>query len=218
MLIHKTHLMVNKVASDEACRPQLNAVHIFTKDGETHAQATDGHRLLRVSRPSESDADFPRQADTPSVNLEGAGAVIPAKACADALKAYKKHPAIPMLANNARLEQSGSDVAFVTTDLDTTSRVQAKPIDYPYPNTDQAFPVGDPVLRVAVNAEYLKEICDVVCRLHAADGNKVTSELRLTFYSELSAIKLEATLDGGRVVGLLMPLRLAPEHRIEKAA
>lgn len=211
MLLHRTHLGVAPVASTEAFRPQLNGVHVMQRDGNTIATATDGHRMLRVTRPVSADdvENYPHPAAS---DVPAEGFTIPVKACADIAKAMPKK-AHAHLANKAMVESVNGNVNVVATDLATTNRVTARPIDAVYPNVGQVIPKGEPVFRIAVSASYLAEMAGAIAKLHAQDGDKNASQVVLSFYSPLMPMRLDATLDGGSVLGLLMPLRL-PDAKV----
>ena len=201
MLLNRRQLSVAVVASDDPSRPSLTGVCI-RPDGTT--EATDGHVLLRVtpSPAAPAEAEFPRQAGSPADPQVSAPFILPAAAALDIMKAIPKSR-LPIL-EHARLESLNGTVIFVTTDLDTTRHHEARPVEGPYPNTDQVIPEGEPVFSIGFDLGLLEHAVKAM-----RFGDRYQAVGRFDFYGPLRGCKITRTLPTGeRALALVMPHRI----------
>ena len=205
MLLHRSILALRRLASDDPARPALNALHVMP-DGS--AEATDGHVLLRVTpAPAPDAADWPVASGAPGpVTPPADGFLLPASAAGDALKALPKKVTIPFLRDYLALVSLNGTGALVATDLDTTKRVDWRPVDGQFPNVAQVQPKADPkAFRIAFNPALLKRLCETVIEASGTKGEFLTLVFQLPD-SPLGAVRVECACSDVAMEGAIMPL------------
>jgi hypothetical protein len=208
MLIRKESFKVAAVASTDACRPQLNGVHV-TPDGT--CEATDGHCLVRVHTPTRGDVTeypcpFPGWT-APEVPAEGF--ILPTADAKAAAKLPPKKGQLVMLTENVLLESLNGRAKLSATDLDRWTAVEPRPIEGPYPRCDMVIPrpedMGEAVeFNPRLLAKTLLTLAD------ALDLSELTGVvLRL---GKHGAMRLDAkNCNGGQGTALIMPMKAASE-------
>lgn len=201
-ILPKEAFVVAKAASDDACRPQLNGVH-FRPDGSI--EATNGHMLLRFTPNTDPESvEYPAKAVGVDnlADIPPAGVIVPTETCTDAAKALPKRQRMPVL-NNVVMAECNGTVRLASTDLEKRSDHVAKPVDMPYPNTDQVFPKDDPTLVIGFDAHYLKTLAE------AALAVNPSGEVRLEMHGPLKAMVARVVGDRGNLVGIVMPRHIS---------
>lgn len=221
MLYSKAHFAVRHAASKDSTRHSLNGIH-FKSDGST--EATDGHWLLQVKAEVPPDDEWPSAmgCGIKSSDEKLEPFVLPLEACDAIAKAIPKrntrsmpvlsHAALDVVETNA----NGS-ARFVTTDLATTTPVEAQKVDGVYPSTEQVVPnLGDMTLAFAVDLALLAKVAKAAKEVRAANGGD-TVALGARFYvnslgpDAMSPIRIELYDKGGSgdtMTAIVMPMRL----------
>lgn len=197
MLLTKAELDLHKFASKDASRYTLQALCVNSEV----TVVTDGHILASVNHDGLKDKDFPVIPGlVPKEFPKGQSMLIPIEAAAQAAKAIPKKTTIPVLTRAAL----GEDRKLYVTDLaSSASYGDGQPFPGQFPNWEMIIPKEKPVFQVAADPTLLERIAAYL-RHHGA------SSVRLTFYGEDRAIRLDAKMrdDGQQAMFLLMPLRL----------
>jgi DNA polymerase III sliding clamp (beta) subunit (PCNA family) len=208
MLLNKHNLSIVSCASKDETRYGLCGVRV-TKD---YTEATDGHRLARVTVPTADPAEFPdvgitANGEMPSVTVPSEAA----KALEKALPRPGRSRRPPILENAIVDTEAAARGTFraIATDLTTRTPVEAQVIDARYPDSSQVFPSGKPLVAVGLNGLYLAECA----KLAAGMTNGRSHGIKLSIYDKegLVPIKLEATNpDTGQTATfiIIMPMRL----------
>lgn len=203
---------LTKVAAKDVGRYSMTGVHLILKPTGYRAEATDGRRLIRV------DCDYPADPENyPEIPgfLESSGGgggtevVIPTKVWEKAFKASpRSHYSKPILENIAvsigkPIGDAGHHLtALGSTDLETVTVHQARPVEGRYPQTDCVFPKESArKAGVYVNPKLLIELLQAMLPFTDPDNNRV--EIILNGDNVPLCIKAGATV---KAVGLLMPL------------
>lgn len=196
-MLNKRNLAVAQFASKEASRWVMQAIKV-DKDATV---ATDGHRLVWVSKPSSKSVDFPT-VDGFEGGQDDASFLLDA----DAAKAIEKvipKSKIPIL-NNAAVRVDGEQAIVCVTNLDNPQVFKPRPVSGQYPNFDMVMPKDAPTFQIAVNAEYLAQIAKFAAQF--SDNHKVV----LSFYgttADNKPMRFDASDGEQGMTAVLMPLR-----------
>lgn len=211
MLIHKAALKAHAFASKDVSRPGLQGVRVFP-DGR--AVASDGHTLIEIHARTMPEVDFPAIEGLHGMTVPPEGVTIPASDCRAALKALpKRHDALPFLTETVMLGQNGNPdvVTLASTDLDRTTRTDARLIHGAFPDYEQVIPknnAGGFVVAVnpALAARFFKTLADLI----GASEGYCPRGVALTFQpgKSLAPIMAECRSDDATVRALLMPTRM----------
>ena len=212
MLIHKNSLSIVGAASTDDTRPALNGLHVRTATADKPAviEASDGHYAVRQTLPTTVDnADFPAVEgfqlpdDTP-----GTSVIIPTGICKKLQKAIPKpkRDSLPILQHVAvnLLADNNGTVRAVTTDLETPTSVNFRPVEGPYPDLDSVWDQANTsqvAFKISYNAVILRQLCDV---LIAANKDQPTTYVDFTFAGPTMAAI--AKVRGANLSGLIMPI------------
>jgi DNA polymerase III sliding clamp (beta) subunit (PCNA family) len=203
-LLNKLNFLVAPFASKEDSRYTLKAVHVTPE----YTEATDGHRLVRITTPKDSASEFPR---VPGFTPNGSpkSFLLPVDAAKTIQKAVPKTH-IPVV-NHAAITGTGDEnkpVAIAVTDLDNPQVFQPRPVTGQYPNTDIVIPKDDAaaVFQFTVRADYLAELCKAI-QDFAGDGKYRPGIATLTFYGPSKAVRLDARNENTdqNLIAILMP-------------
>ena len=182
------------IASTDKYRPNLNSVLVNDAGIVT---ATDGHALIQVSAAMEMDAaDYPAVTPDGMHAPSGDGVILPLSAVKEAAKAARKVKSpIPSLRSVAVCvnETHGQ---LISTDLDTTSRTEYRPLEGPFPNVEQVYPKAPIVFSIGFDPALLARTLEAFAEVS-------DSPVRLSFYSDHHAV-LISSVDGA-AKGLVMP-------------
>lgn len=202
---------ITSFASRDSTRYQLTGAFLErTKEGKAFACATDGKVLCQVTWKDEDPGYYP---EVPGFSLDhkpGFKAII---ATADLLKMAKSAPratckmakAKPILAKIAIDEiASNGRVPTVTTDLETTSRIDVQPIEGTFPDyTVATKPLKQELVRIRVNAEYLAK---ALVALVGMVPDKDNPCIDLVIQDAEHPIRLERSTPEIQALGLVMPV------------
>ena len=171
---------ISAFASTDETRYVLNGIRL----GKDYTEATDGRMLVRV--PYRDGSEKPAEAF-----ILPAGDV---KAAVAGLKKCKVVSAVTVSKNCTRATLADENVSR-TVEL----------IDGQWPNTDQVWPGGEPVLSITLDGRLLAVIAKYASTLQDRDER---APVRFDFTSGTEAVVWSTrTKDGWKVKGLLMPMR-----------
>jgi len=197
MFLSKASLDVMSHASGSPTRPILTGVYVT----DTVSVATDSYRLLEVSHPVINPDDMPVQ-----LQSTGEGSVIiPTVAIAKARANIPKKCALQCL-HNVSVSIDDMSVHLKTSDLETIDDVSARAIEGKYPDYKQIIPSGEPKVRIAVSAKYLKDMA-AYFEKHAVENYYVEIEVTDSTTPLIMRAKVGSNQDA---VGVLMPLSMHP--------
>ena len=204
MNINKNNLLVTKVASKDDSREALKCIR-FTKE---YTEATDGHRLVRITYPEQiKQDDLPENIKTGDAQ-EIKEFIIPATSTKD-IKFYKGPvDFMDQAFVNVESTNANGSANFISTDLENTSSPEIKKVESQWPATDKVWPEGTPIFEVAVNAQYLEDLCNIAKSL---DKDKRSNHpVIMRFFGPNLGITLEAKDFGvgQTMTALLMPVRM----------
>lgn len=191
MLYNENNLLVAKMASKNDTRPELASV-LFTKEKTV---ATDSFRLLEVTTPSDAKIEeFPKTDGKPAMR-----GFKPFMVPAQSLKEMK---------NKGKLV-AVKHVSEVFSELMTDESITRFPaVSGHFPDYEQIFPKGKPVLEVSINPEMFGDILLTVAKMMKNNaGSYGASEIRISFYGELTPVVVEAGTKTQKIRGLIMPIR-----------
>lgn len=191
-MLNSKNFLPLTIAKEDTKYPIRSGLHV-TPD---HTEATDGYRLIRVSRPKVNLDDEP---ETVKPLAKRADYVMPLELAKKISKALPKKLSLPAFEN----DNAGDAVSFSVTDLETVDKFSGKKIAGAYPDVAQIMPApADHVADVLVDCGYLSEILDA-CK-------KFGSPLaRITFNGAIKPLTITAQdeVDGQTFLALLMPCK-----------
>lgn len=204
LLLNKHNLNIAKIASREESRYTLKAIQVT--DRET--VVTDGHRLVRVTLPTEcKPGDFPQlEGFTPNGN--GTPFLLDRDTALQATKLIPKKTTIPILNHAAVSACKGEDgqvqqIQVCVTDLDHTQVLRPKPDNGRFPAWECVLPAGEPLAEVCLDASYIEELGKLL-REFGGSGLAV----RIRVYGKEKAVRMDARNgDGQEMNAVVMPLR-----------
>lgn len=181
MLIPKSLLNLHRAASEDAARYQIHGVR-FTRRGEHEGEAvaTSGKVLLRARWREDPAEEFPQMPGAPPVNgvtwSQGQGVTIDTLDCKAALRAAPKYSPKPVLENVVLgPEHDGLEpINLVSTDLDTTSVIRAKPVQGSYPQYESVCDSPELDINLRLNPVVLLDLLETMI---AASG-RTKAQLR----------------------------------------
>jgi DNA polymerase III sliding clamp (beta) subunit (PCNA family) len=199
MLLNRQSLAVAKFASKDIQRPVLSALCITP----THVVATDSYHLLEVEHVKQDDKVKPD-----GIRNDSGTGLIPAESALHASKNIptpKDDTLFALKHAFSSLDGDGKRMTLTTTDIMQEKSVEALLIDGKFPDYKQVFPKGQPVARIMVNAQYLKDMADYFAK--HGEGDKVLIE----FHGEDQPLVFrgETVGDHQQARGLIMPMRMA---------
>ena len=217
LLVDRAVLGLNAATSDEdrySGRP-LSCVRVTA----SHAEATNGHYLLRVPMPKDDPADWPITAGPNGTGETPAETLIPAATAAAMLKTIPKpirHGAMPIL-QHAALYKVGNCIEGYTTDAENVGTFRVPAIDGKFPDSASVIPDDEIVVQgdtrhrtVTLSATYLRDIANYVIK--HADRRNPSIRLTVGTNSEGDPVRLEFYLEDAdrTATGALMPMRGRP--------
>jgi DNA polymerase III sliding clamp (beta) subunit (PCNA family) len=216
ILLTKASLAVVACASTDAGRVNLQGVHVTP----THTMATDGYMLAMVSHQTATDpADFPAVGGVAQPTEPLMPCTIPTDAVKKMLAAFPKANKYQPILDHALVDVVQSNATgslhVVTTDIDTTTPVQAKKIDMAFPDVAQVVPSTPPGFTIGLDAGLLVTILQAAIK---AKGKSRSGQTILTFgfdpdakdpTTTLASMRITGTNDAGQeLTFLLMPCRV----------
>jgi len=195
MLYNEHNLAVAKIASKSGILEEITGVY-FTKDKTV---ATDRYRLLEITTPANmKPEDFPL--------VSGASAmrgVSPFLARAKSLSEIKlpKKPSLPILSNFAIKHLDKESVQFLTTDLETAQVHSVYRLAGKFPDYEQIFPTGEPVVELVINGEMLAELLEIISKLDHQ------SAVKFKIYGKELPVVVEAGNADQKGRGMIMPIK-----------
>lgn len=172
-----------------------------------YTEATDGHRLVRVTNPKMEAKNYP-VIDGFSPNGNPERFLLPGKTALVIQKAIPSSESIPILNYAAVTTEHGAQgqsLAVAVTDLSSPQVFRSRPDTTKYPDsTDKVLnPTDPPVFQLTVNAAYLSELAKMAAGFSSDNCPSVT----LTFYGKDKAVRMDAKGDGQHMTMVLMPMR-----------
>ncbi len=175
----------------------------------TETIATDGHQLMRVTRPAYKAESFPVVPGAPAPVDEHKPFLMPAE---DALRIAKELPTkatIPILANAAICAETDSGdhrvIPITTTDLSSGRTHTVRVPSGNFPDVDRIMP--DPnasTFKIVMDAKRLK---DLLTQFEKFTYKSQKHAIRLYFTKDNAPMRIDADGgDGQHMTAVLMPL------------
>lgn len=187
------------IVSKDAARFSFGCVRcVDPEDGTYRLEATDGRRLAVLRGPCL----------TPGPEQDGGECLVLAGNWLDAFRQAGE--------KGVTLEGPDENRFVALTNPQTGVCVRSVPQDGRWPDTGAVIPKGAPLGRAVVNAQYLKELCELALRLCPGDPQSADKTCRLTllFFGPGRALGLTAEGGQGQALDmLLMPLVGGEEER-----
>ena len=191
MLFNKYNLTVAKMASKSEIKPALASV-MFTN---TKTVATDGARLLEVSVDSELKLE-----QAPEVaGRKPMRGVKPFLVPASKVKEIKL-PVKPVVAEAGVVSVLHRDDKRVELGVGMDDVITTVPVTDEFPQYEQIFPTGKPVLELAVNGRLLAEMLEMMAKLGSVE------RVNIQLYGGEKPIVLTASNGHQTARGLVMPM------------
>lgn len=185
--------VVGEFVSNDVGRKTLNNVAVTA----TETIATNGHYLVRVSKPVQGGEPVEGEAQ----ELAGASFLLDGKAAVKIGKAMGK-------GGDAKVMPNGTGESFNIVLRDGT-QFHAPKVDGQFPDVDVVMPAKDkaPAVKFGVSPSYLAKIAKAFAAFQAE--NKHAAVITVSVFDEQSPILFEAVNgDGQTMTALLMPKRL----------
>lgn len=207
MLISKTILKLNSIASKDDSSRVLGNIRVKTTKSKTTAYATDSYIAAKVTEETQPVGEWP---DIPDQNYKASNdLLIPRELAKDMINRIPNVRKLTIsIMRYARAYSSGDTTILETTDLETSTRIMGvqfdKPKDHP---TDQIEKLMAQEIEktITVNPKYMIKLLEQVKDRPSVDlsilkptpGNKIdTTPIRLAYEDSGSAIEM-----------LLMPVK-----------
>jgi len=214
MYLNKANLELAALACTDAGRTNLAVLRVEP----TRTIATDGHVLGIVDVPALDPKDYPAVGGLTETDAAFEACSIPVPAARALLKAIPKARHQPIL-RNAKVDVAASNAngtfRAVTTDLETTTPIEARKVDETFPDIAQVMPTGEPRLRVAFDAALLAHVLSTAVKMGLPGKNNAVT---LEFFRDHNASKDTATpqplkitgktTEGQAITFLVMPCRV----------
>lgn len=177
-MLNKNNLRIAKIARDVTSRYNLDSIKITP----TETIATDGHLLMRVTRPETGEGEFLLRGE---LALEVAGAIDENQYVA------------------AGLEGEGVKVSFGDEERQHGFTQKIRPDKFP--NYDKVMPEGEPIAEIAVNADYFIKILKLISK---AQNTNVPIVL-ISIYGADKPVRFDAKIpySDQKICALVMPLK-----------
>jgi len=160
--------------------------------------ATERHLLIEVTRPNLPYDEFP---ETGHEYKQDRDFYLTKNEIAKIQRLIPKSP-LPIL-ENVMVSQEKNKTILVTTDLENVFTMSIKDKDVSYPKTDQAYPKGNPVISLTVNAKLLKEIATQVEKFSDKKEKPVTISIYQDEYNKFIKFEAVNNITEQRMKGLL---------------
>lgn len=199
MLYNNLCLSVSKFAAKSQSRPELCGVFITPKK----VAATDSFRLVEVSVPTNVKVEnFPRYNNKSA--MKGFKPFIAPAQEFGKIKLPTKKMGLPELNCLAVSHLDDKMVEFFTSNLETGEIKVLRRIEGRYPDYEKVIPTGKPVAEVVINAEYVKEMADLMSKFGKL------KDMVIKFYGQDKPVMFESkNPDTGQVArGLIMCLKV----------
>lgn len=195
MLLNKHNLAVADFAADpRAPRPVLTTLCVTP----AHTVATDGYLCVETENVKAEPKDVPK-----GLVSDDRPALIPVTSVRKIEKLLPKSKVFPLLESVATsVNDKGDAVTLATTDLESVNRIESRVAPGQYPEYARCFPEGEPAVRIAVNAAFLRKLADYFAS-HDAQGQIVLS----VHASDIPIVATGKTGQGQQIRALLMPMR-----------
>lgn len=182
---------------------QISGIHV-TSD---FTEVTNGHYALRITNVKIHADDYPAGPDGGAVYTEPIDIVIPENV---AKRIQKNLPigmtTIPILQSavpGKNTKKDGTNVEFITYDLEIWSPLNFKPVDMRYPNLDRVLPTEHPEMIIGFDPDYMIKLCQQFKK------NGVTT-VKFSLYGADKVMQLEGkNMDTSQeLTALLMPKKV----------
>lgn len=203
-LLTKANLELAKLASDNASRYTLNAIHITP----TEVCVTDGHILATLETSSQSCESWP-SAGRGEVTDDWKPFNLDAKVALDLARRMPRKTTLPVL-SMAAVVDGDETVTVIATDLEQDFTAKAKRNGANFPDYKRV--IWDPseaTFAFNLNAANLAVIADFVQKLNGSKrGVSNPPSCILRFKSARESVRIEAASpDGQKFLGLIMPAK-----------
>jgi hypothetical protein len=203
LLLNKHSFTPAKILPKTAERYTCSALCITPE----YTEATDGHRLIRVTNPTMKATNFP-VIDGFSPNGDPKRFLLPTKTALAIQKAIPSGESIPILNYAAVTTEHGANgesLAVAVTDLAAPQVFRSRPETTKYPESaDKVInPDTPPTFQVTVNAAYLAELATIAKGFSSGSAPNVT----LTFFGTDKVIRMDSKGVDQHLTMVLMPMR-----------
>jgi len=206
ILLSRSSLAVSAFASKDEGRYALTGIHITAK----HAEATNGHILMRVPHDDMPAEDFPAVDKANHGKPVPDGFIMPLEAVKNALKALPRKSTIPVLTRALLTGNGAADTAVLTTtDLESSQTATIKGLGGKFPDADKVIASRESRISVCFSATYLKSLADFAIKYGTGRGC-VKMFIQRTIKDEPVSdnARIEIDLENGvTAYGVLMPMR-----------
>ena len=203
-LLTKANLELAKLASDNASRFMLNAIHITP----TEVCVTDGHILATLETSKQSCESWP-SAGRGEVTNDWKPFNLDAKVALDLARRLPKKTTIPVL-SCAAIVDGDESVTVIATDLEQDFTAKAKRNGANFPEYKRViWNPDEATFAFNLNAANLAVIATFVEKLNGSKrGVTNPPSCVLRFKSARDAVRIEAqSTDGEKFLALLMPAK-----------
>jgi len=193
-IFNQNNLNCLKVASknDSRSRPEFSGV-LFKKDKTV---ATDGFSLIEMSTPVETVNDY--SVIQGKHAMQGFKPFIADRKSLEAVKLPRKTPtSLPVFSTFSISHRDNEKVEFMVPA--TLALQEGKVIDGTFPDYERLFPKGKPVIELTINADYLKNMLDVM--------GKLNDQITLKIYGSEKPVVLECSTSEQYSRSMIMPVR-----------
>ena len=210
MIINDHNIGIAGHASQKGLRPVLNGV-LFTPKV---CVATDSYRLLEVELPDQEEL-IPELPNTMPAGSSDVSGIVPVSTV-QKIKT-SKNANLPILENisldlqEEEAEGQGGRAVLITTDLETLDRVEGRLVDGAFPDYEQIIPKSDPVIKVALTAQYLKDMAQYFEK-HAIGGQVVLSLFKGEDGNPAPVLFTNSTEQGQKIRGVVIPCKMLEEE------
>ncbi len=195
-MLNKYNLQIASLLEKEGQDYDISQVIKITKEKTV---ATERHLLIEVTRPNLPYEEFP---ETGHEYKQDRDFYLSKNEVAKIQKLIPKNSPFPII-ENIMVSQKEDKTILVTTDLENVFTMSIKDKDVSYPKTDQAYPKGNPVISLTVNAKLLKEIATQVEKFNDEKNKPVTISIYQDEYNKFIKFEAVNNVTDQRMKGLL---------------
>jgi len=150
--------------------------------------ATDGYRLVKVSKPQIDKDEFPDIFDKHEIKQDSDRILISADVAHSIEKRLPKKAVINII-KNAAISEDKDHVNFLIYDLESSQIVKARKETDSYPDYNLVFPKEEPVASFYINAKLLRELLRWFETFTSTDPHH---KIKVEIYGEREPIKITA--------------------------
>lgn len=175
---------------------------------EKFTEITNGHYVVRVSIVKQDSVELPKSKLHKPLKRKRIDCIIEKKTAEKVMKMisgrggeYRSWENFAWIGQNT----DAKNTEFITSDLETFNTIVEKRNGKKFPDVNKLMKsqglTRKGKTRIAFNPEYMKKICEQF-------GKTGVRSIKLTFYNENKAIKLEGLGGDQEITALLMPMKL----------